>query len=170
MNTWRQLRAITLLPGMVTIVIPALIVWLTRDAEIGFGLTAPLDVLAAIAGAALVVAGIALWYRTATLFSRIGRGTLAPWDPTTRLVVAGPYRYVRNPMITGVIAVLLGEATLLGSPWLYLWAGVFFAINAIWFPLGEEPGLERRFGDEYREYSRHVPRWVPRLRPWDPAR
>ena len=153
---------------MVTIVIPALIVWRGGGVELGFGLPAPFDVVAAVAGAALIAGGVALWYRTVTLFSRIGKGTLAPWDPTSRLVVAGPYRHMRNPMITGVVAVLLGEATLLGSPGLCVWAGVFFVVNAIWFPLGEEPGLERRFGDDYREYMRHVPRWIPRVRPWQP--
>jgi protein-S-isoprenylcysteine O-methyltransferase Ste14 len=43
---------------------------------------------------------------------------------------------------------------------------IFAATNAIYFPLVEEPGLGRRFGRDYEEYRRHVPRWVPRLRPW----
>jgi protein-S-isoprenylcysteine O-methyltransferase Ste14 len=60
-------------------------------------------------GVALIAAGLALWLWTLRLFIRIGEGTLAPWDPTRRLVVEGPYRRVRNPMITAVLAVLLGE-------------------------------------------------------------
>ena len=82
-------------------------------------------------------------------------------------MVAGPYRYVRNPMITAILVILAGEAILLGSAPIAIWAAVFFAINAIYFPLSEEPGLRRRFGDEYDEYARNVPRWIPRLRPWD---
>jgi protein-S-isoprenylcysteine O-methyltransferase Ste14 len=168
MSAWRHLLAIVLLPGSVTIAIPALIVWPLDSLEVGWGLPAPLDVLSSLVGAALIVGGVGLWYRTVTLFARIGKGTLAPWDPTQRLVVEGPYRYVRNPMITGVVSVLLGEATVLGSMPLLVWAAAFVAINAIWFPLGEEPGLERRFGDDYHDYKRNVPRWIPRPRPWDP--
>jgi hypothetical protein len=44
----------------------------------------------------------------------------------------------------------------------------FFTVNAIYIPLCEEPGLEKRFGNDYRRYQRHVPRWLPRLRPWMP--
>jgi protein-S-isoprenylcysteine O-methyltransferase Ste14 len=117
-------------------------------------------------GAALVVAGLRLMYRTISLFARAGDGTLAPWDPTRKLVVRGPYRYVRNPMITGVVCVLLGEAAMFGSLGILAWAGVFGALNAVWFPLVEEPGLRQRFGDEYETYRRHVPRWIPRRTPW----
>jgi protein-S-isoprenylcysteine O-methyltransferase Ste14 len=84
------------------------------------------------------------------------------------MVIVGPYRYVRNPMITGVTLVLLGEAALLGSLGILVWAAVFLALNAIWMPLVEEPGLADRFGDEYAEYRRNVPRWVPRRTPWTP--
>jgi protein-S-isoprenylcysteine O-methyltransferase Ste14 len=68
-----------------------------------------------------------------------------------------------------VVWVLLGEAALLGSLGILAWAGIFLAINAVWFPLVEEPGLVRRFGADYEEYSRKVPRWVPRRTPWTRA-
>jgi len=100
------------------------------------------------------------------LFARVGRGTLAPWDPTRHLVVAGPYRYVRNAMISGVALMLLGEAAFWGSRAVGLWAACFLAINHLYFVLSEEPGLERRFGQQYRTYKAEVPRWIPRLRPW----
>jgi protein-S-isoprenylcysteine O-methyltransferase Ste14 len=148
--------------------IPTLIVWPLGSLDVGWGLATPLCLLPPLVAIALIAAGVALWYRTVALFARIGRGTLAPLDPPRRLVVAGPYRYVRNPMITGVTTVLLGEAALGGSPALLIWAAAFFAINAIWFPLGEERRLEQRFGDDYRVYKRNVPRWIPRLRPWEP--
>jgi protein-S-isoprenylcysteine O-methyltransferase Ste14 len=67
-------------------------------------------------------------------------------------------------MITAVLAVLVGEAALFGSVALAVWAAVVFAVNWLWFVLHEEPGLERRFGDEYRDYRRRVPRWLPRFR------
>ena len=167
MSAWRHLRAILLLPGVVTIVVPGLIV-ATAGAEVGWGLDGAAAALPVALGVALVAAGLAIWAWTVRLFARIGEGTLAPWDATRHLVVEGPYRHVRNPMITGVLAVLLGEAALLGSPDILVWAALFFAINAVYFPLIEEPGLERRFGDEYREYRRNVPRWLPRRTPWSP--
>jgi protein-S-isoprenylcysteine O-methyltransferase Ste14 len=96
----------------------------------------------------------------------VGKGTLAPWDPTSRLVVRGPYRHVRNPMISGVLGILLGEAVLLGSVPLLVWFGLVLALNAVYMPLVEEPGLRSRFGEDYETYKANVPRWVPRLRPW----
>jgi len=161
----RHLLAIALLPGTVIVVVPALI---EDDPDVGWGLNGALAALPVAAGSALIVTGLGLWAWSVVLFARIGKGTLAPWDPTRRLVVVGPYRYVRNPMITGVIVVLLGEAALLGSPWLLGWAALFFVMNVVWFALGEEPGLVARFGDEYREYQRNVPRWIPRRSAWAP--
>jgi protein-S-isoprenylcysteine O-methyltransferase Ste14 len=160
LSLWRQVRAIGPLPGMGAVVVPALIVATTDEAGFSW--------LGAVAGLPLVAAGLALMWRTIALFSRMGEGTLAPWDPTRKMVIAGPYRYVRNPMITGVTLVLLGEAAILGSLGILAWAGVFAAVNAVWMPLVEEPGLERRFGEEYDEYGRNVPRWVPRRTPWSP--
>jgi len=152
--------AIVLLPGTVTLVVPALL--LAGDApELGAGLATPWGSIAGALGAGLIAAGIGLWGWTLRLFATRGRGTLAPWDPTQRLVVVGPYRHVRNPMISAVLAILLGEAALLGSVGILIWAGAFLAVNHIYFVAVEEPGLERRFGDEYRDYKRSVPRWIP---------
>jgi protein-S-isoprenylcysteine O-methyltransferase Ste14 len=64
-------------------------------------------------------------------------------------------------MISGVTAALLGEAIIFGSPGVALWAAVFPLVNHLFLLLVEEPGLERRFGDEYRAYRLAVPRWVP---------
>jgi protein-S-isoprenylcysteine O-methyltransferase Ste14 len=166
---WRHVRAIGVLPGLGVIGIPALILALT-DFDAGWSLDGWLRALPIAAGAALMCAGLVLMYRTISLFAREGEGTLAPWDPTRRLVVRGPYRHVRNPMIVGVLAVILGEAALFGSPGVLVWGAAFFALNSVWFPLVEEPGLRERFGDEYEDYRRNVPRWVPRRRPWAPRR
>lgn len=166
MPEWRQARAIALLPGNVTIVVPALILALGSGPDFAWGLDGAPAVLVVAAGSALIVAGFSLWLWTVRLFSRVGRGTLAPWDPTSRLVVEGPYRHVRNPMISAVATVLIGESILLGSPGLVVWAALFPLINFIYFLGVEEPGLERRFGDEYRSYKRAVPRWIPRIDPW----
>ena len=168
MGRWRMLRAIVLLPGAMTVLLPAVLIYPEGGPVIGFGLAAPLAALVVLAGAVLLIVGLGLFYRTVSLFAAVGRGTLAPWDPTRRLVVLGPYRYVRNPMITGVLSVLLGEGLVLGSVSILVAGALFFALNATYMPLVEERGLTERFGDDYLEYKRNVPRWIPRLRPWDP--
>jgi protein-S-isoprenylcysteine O-methyltransferase Ste14 len=164
-SVWRHLRAVLLLPVVVAGGVPALLVW--RDGvAVGWGLRDGLAVLPVLLGAALLAGGLLLVVWTIALFASEGRGTLAPWDPTSRLVVRGPYRHVRNPMISGVVGVVLGEAALLGSPAVLIWAAAVFAVNAVYLPLVEEPGLVRRFGADYAEYRAHVRRWLPRLRAW----
>ena len=120
-------------------------------------------------GVPLVAGGFALWLWTVRLFAHIGRGTLAPWDPTERLVVEGPYAHARNPMITGVVAVLLGEALIFGSVAILVFAAGFVVVNHVFFLAYEEPSMRRRFGDDYRSYKDNVPRWIPRRTAWRPA-
>jgi protein-S-isoprenylcysteine O-methyltransferase Ste14 len=160
MSLARQLAAVGLLPVTVALVVPGLILWGNGADGGGWALV--------LVGAVLVTASVALVAWTATLFARVGRGTIAPWDPTTRLVVVGPYRHVRNPMISGVLAILLGEAAIFASVPLLLWFAGVFAANALYLPLVEEPGLRKRFGADYDAYRANVPRWLPRLSPWDP--
>jgi protein-S-isoprenylcysteine O-methyltransferase Ste14 len=117
-------------------------------------------------GGALIVVGFALFCWCVSLFARVGQGTLAPWDPTRNLVLVGPYRFVRNPMIISVALMLAGQALLWGSWVVAIWAGLFVLINHVYFVLSEEPGLERRFGEPYRVYKANVPRWLPRIKPW----
>jgi protein-S-isoprenylcysteine O-methyltransferase Ste14 len=69
-------------------------------------------------------------------------------------------------MISGVVFVLFGEALLLLSRPHMTWAVTFLVINVIYIPLLEEPQLRERFGAAYDEYCRHVPRLLPRLRPF----
>lgn len=154
----RHVLSILILPFTVTVVIPAAIL----RGGAGQGLLA-----LTIVGACLLGVGLLLVGSTVHQFWTRGRGTLAPWDPTTRLVTNGVYRYVRNPMITGVALILIGESLWFASWKLAVWAAVFFTINALYIPRVEEKGLVERFGAEYQEYMRHVPRWVPRLSPWE---
>jgi protein-S-isoprenylcysteine O-methyltransferase Ste14 len=124
--------------------------------------------LPVLAGIGTIILGLALVVMTVRMFMTIGKGTLAPWDPTQRLVVVGVYRHVRNPMISGVAAILFGEAVALGSVRLLIWCALFLVTNLVYIPLSEEPGLIQRFGDDYRLYQQNVPRWIPRLTPWIP--
>jgi len=113
--------------------------------------------------------GMYLMTVTISSFIRIGKGTLAPWSPTKKLVITGLYSYVRNPMILGVLITLIGESITITSVKIFIWSVIFFIINNIYFTLFEEPNLERRFGEEYKEYKRNVPRWIPRLKPFQPG-
>ena len=169
MRVLRHALAICLLPGTVVVLVPALIVWQSGSVSVGWGLPNGLALVPVALGTALLAVGVSLVVWTIALFARVGRGTLAPWDSTSTLVVEGPYQHVRNPMISGVLFLLLGEATLLGSPALLVWFSVVAAVNAIHMPLVEEPGLVRRYGAAYERYRAAVPRWLPRLRPWRPA-
>jgi protein-S-isoprenylcysteine O-methyltransferase Ste14 len=117
------------------------------------------------AGWLLIAAGIALYLACAFWsFAMRGKGTPLPLDPPKKLVMEGPYRIVRNPMYWGVGSIVLGEAAIFHSVALTQLA-VVFAVGVIVFVLlFEEPELRRKFGAEYKEYCRHVPRWLPRLR------
>lgn len=121
-----------------------------------------------VLGVIVILAGLFVMAQTIRTFIRIGRGTLAPWSPTRKLIIGGMYAYVRNPMIMGVFTVLLGEALAISSLAILIWALIFFAGNTAYFIFSEEPGLEKRFGEEYREYRQNVPRWIPRLKPYRP--
>jgi protein-S-isoprenylcysteine O-methyltransferase Ste14 len=145
------------LPITVLVIVP---LWIEKKRVIDTGVTFFLGLM-------LMVAGLIVMWFTISSFIRVGKGTLAPWSPTKKLVITGLYRYVRNPMILGVFTVLLGESLALWSGNILIWAGAFFLINTVYFMVSEEPGLERRFGDEYREYKKHVSRWLPRFTPYE---
>ena len=162
----RHLLSILLLPAVVTLAVPYWILSSRPSSLLGSVTASTLAAL--LAGAAVVGLGLLLVGGTIRRFATEGRGTLAPWDPPRHLVVSGVYRRVRNPMISGVILILFGEALAILSTPLLQWAVGFWVINAIYIPLLEEPMLESRFGDEYREYKAHVPRWVPRRTAWTP--
>ena len=119
-----------------------------------------------LAGILIMCAGLVLMVKTISSIIRIGDGTLAPWSPTKKLVKTGLYAYVRNPMILGVLTVLIGESIAVSSENIFIWACIFFIVNNIFFFVYEEPNLQKKFGDEYWEYKKNVPRWAPRLKGW----
>jgi protein-S-isoprenylcysteine O-methyltransferase Ste14 len=151
---------VLLLPFTVSVVVPYFVHNPERQ------LVQDHSLLMKFSGLLVGLSGISMLIYTISLFGRFGKGTLAPWSPTQKLVVIGPYRYCRNPMITGVLAILLGEAGFLNSVDIMRWAGLFFIINTIYFIVKEEPDLEKRFGEEYRIYKQNVPRWIPNFRPY----
>ncbi len=147
-------------PVTVTLVVPALIVIPSGGMRRGpFGLVT--------VGGLLMAAGLALMIWTNALFDRVGEGTLGVGDvmgEPIHLVVRGPYRHVRNPMITGVLCILLGEAAITASGSLLLWFATFLTFLATFIRFWEEPHLTR-YGGEYLDYRRNVPAGFPGSRP-----
>ena len=147
-----------ILPVIVLIIIP---IFIEKDFKFHYMFTTGPGLL-------LIIAGLTLMILTISSFIKIGKGTLAPWSPAKKLVIRGLYAYVRNPMILGVLTVLAGESILFLSGNIFAWAVIFFLINNVYFSVFEEPGLEKRFGDEYKEYKKNVPRWIPKVKPYKP--
>src|SRR5712692_622459 len=117
-----------------------------------------------VAGMVIGVAGatVALW--CIFTFASIGRGTPAPFDPPRRLVIRGPYRFVRNPMYIGAGLALASAALFYESLPLLGYAGLFFLATHVFVVGYEEPTLRRTFGQEYEVYCRQVSRWWPSIR------
>lgn len=147
-----------ILPITVLIIIPYFIL---EQRQIRFSILS-------IIGIILILVGLFLLIWIIKLFTQTGKGTLAPWSPTKNMVTTGVYGYVRNPMILAVCITLIGESLLFKSINIGMEAVVFFLVNTIYFTKVEEPGLVKRFGDEYREYKKNVPRWIPRKSKWKP--
>ena len=151
----RTMTYAALFIALVLIYLPARVLSLSgivRPAAIG----AP-QVAGMILGAA--GAAVALWCVFA--FAFIGRGTPAPFDPPRRLVIRGPYRFVRNPMYIGA-GLALASAALFYESWPLLgYAGLFLLVTHLFVVLYEEPTLRRTFGQHYDAYCRQVRRWLP---------
>ena len=161
----KMIRSIIILPGTVLVFIPAIIFLMTQDSRFHPGISTPDEIRFWVA---LLFTGIGVMFSswTSRLFMKLGEGTPAPWAPPRKMVIRGPYRHVRNPMITSVLVILSAEAIFFRSWPIAFWMLIFFFGNAVYFPLVEEKGLEKRFGDDYLKYKTHVPRWIPRLRGW----
>lgn len=167
-GTVRPLKIILLLPGNVTVVVPAFLIVIEGGVSPGWAGGEVMKAAIIFVGLLFILSGLALAVHTVRLFLRYGEGTTAPWDPTKRLVVRGAYRHVRNPMITGVLFILLGEGLATGSKYILAWFVFFFLMNHLYFIFSEEPGLKKRLGEPYVRYKGNVPRWVPRLKPYVP--
>ncbi len=135
---------------------------LLTDRALGLPQLLP-GVLGSVVGFPLVAAGLIVWGWCIVSFWR-AKGTPVPFNPPRELVVVGLYAWVRNPMLTGVFACLFGLGFLLHSlAMVFVWTPVFVLLNAIELKLIEEPELERRFGESYKEYKQRVPMFVPRV-------
>jgi protein-S-isoprenylcysteine O-methyltransferase Ste14 len=144
-----------LVPGTVAFIIP----WLIR------GQTPPVEMLSPspwLLGLLPLLVGVTLYLWCAGAFTFIGKGTPAPIDAPVYLVRSGPYRWVRNPMYLGVLAIIVGQAILFRSVALIGYALLVWLIVHLFVVSVEEPSLRRQFGEGYEAYIRAVPRWLPR--------
>jgi protein-S-isoprenylcysteine O-methyltransferase Ste14 len=142
-------------PGMVAGGIPF---WYLNETH-QLALLAPSDFPWAM-GIIPFAAGIALYLWCAGEFTFRGKGTPAPIDSPSTLVVKGPYRRTRNPMYCAVLSTILGEALYFRSPMLAIYAILLFALFHLFIISYEEPTLQQRFGAAYTRYRQSVPRWV----------
>ena len=149
-------------PGVVTGLVP----WLLTRWKVHRPV--PGGVPARVLGVGMIAVGGAVLTHSFARFVIEGMGTPLPAAPTRHLVVGGMYRHMRNPMYVALEAVILGEALLLGQRRLLGYAAIAAIPPALFVRLYEEPKLAGRFGEEYEQYRRNVPRWLPRLRPWQP--
>ena len=159
-NTFILLRwvgALLLLPINVLIIIPA--IFLDLNAPEFNNWKSWLSVVIGFLGLTLVVSCV-------RLFAKSGDGTPAPWDPVDHLIITGPYSYVRNPMLSGVIIILFSEALVFWSLPFFIYTMLFVLLNMAYFPLVEEPGLIKKYGAAYKIYMNNVTRWIPLIKPY----
>lgn len=144
-----------LAPGMVAGVIPLTMLRSGSKLETGFAsyLAIPLWVI----GFATLV-----WCFWDFLIK--GKGTPAPIEPPKQLVVSGLYNYIRNPMYIGVLLIIIGHFIWFGYWGLLIYAVVVWIAFNLFVRLYEEPNLRKRFGAEYENYLKSVPRWIPRVK------
>ncbi len=155
----RVIVYVTVFVSLVLIFVPArLMTWTGFVPPPTLGLPQIAGIVIAAAGAAAV-----LW--CVLTFAFVGKGTPAPFDPPRRLVIRGPYRFVRNPIYLAAAVALSGAALYYESLTLLAYAGIFLLaahLFVIWY---EEPTLRRTFGQEYDTYCARVRRWLPVKRP-----
>jgi protein-S-isoprenylcysteine O-methyltransferase Ste14 len=147
------LAFVVFVPGIVGVFIP---IFLLAKEPISLQGLRALGLLPLLAGACVTL--WCIWD-----FGKTGRGTPAPFDPPTVLVVKGFYRYVRNPMYVGVLLVVMSEAILFSSWPILIYALCSAAGFHFFVTLYEEPTLRRTFGSAYDDYAGRVPRWMPRI-------
>ena len=153
----------TLFAAACAVTIFGTITWLLRPLDIFIPLTLPSSMM--FGGIVLMVAGAVLALVCIGLFSSSGSLSRHAHFPDPEAFISwGPYKYVRNPMSKGLLTVLSGWGFYQLSPSILLFALVMAASMHVFVVFVEEPKLERRFGESYREYKRRVNRWVPMRR------
>ena len=155
----KYLRDVIIFPFTITVIVPY---FLYNKSQHFIPDILPLKIIAVL----MFAFGMFLFLYTNFLFKTIAKATLAPWSPKQNLVITGPYKYCRNPMITGVLFILFSEALFFHCTNILLWGCFFIVTNTIFFIKVEEPYLTKTFGEQYLRYKASVPRWIPKLKPY----
>jgi protein-S-isoprenylcysteine O-methyltransferase Ste14 len=149
-------------PGTVIVLVPYLLLSQgleLRHLDLGIG---------HLLGWPAILTGAVMAAWCATDFVRKGKGTPAPFDPPRKLVINGLYRWTRNPMYSGALLILIGESLFFESATLFVYTAMFLFAFHLFVVYYEEPTLKRKFGADYEDYYRSVPRWIPRLKKQQP--
>ncbi len=162
MKRKEYLKVVLILPGNVLVTIPVIIFLFTRNSHV-YSLLSPNNSLFYFAMVFLALGLFLAIWSVRTFYSKGGDGTPGPWKPVSNLIISGPYRYVRNPMLLGVFFLLLFESILFTSILIFYWFIIFFVVNIIYFKFFEEKELVKRFGDDYENYKKNVPMLFPKL-------
>ncbi len=122
------------------------------------GLAAPLQF--PLIGWAVFAIGFLISASGRRAFARAGTEVIPASKKNSTLVVAGPFKYTRNPMYLGILVATVGLALVIGTIAASAAPVVFFLfVNFISIPY-EEDKMERQFGDEYRAYKARIRRWI----------
>jgi len=165
----RKRRVLSIIGSVIFLLIAPLTVaglvpyWITRwQMQLSLGDLPLLSIL----GVLLILAGVPVLLDSFARFAIQGLGTPAPVFPTRHLVVQGLYRYVRNPMYVAILAIVLGQTLFFGSLRLLEYGAILWLGFHVFILVYEEPTMRATFGDQYETFCAHVPRWIPRVRPW----
>jgi protein-S-isoprenylcysteine O-methyltransferase Ste14 len=114
------------------------------------------------AGAVLFFLSLTAYLVSSYVLTSKGQGPFVEFDPPKKLVIEGPYRFVRNPVVCFLLGSMLGEAIFLSSTGVLLMFVIFAVLANGQVKNIEEPLLLQRYGEDYADYCRRVPRWIPR--------
>jgi len=166
MKKLEYFKVILILPGNVLITIPLIIYFLTKENS-SYHLINLSSILFYIS---LLFFILGLWlaiWSVRTFYNFGGDGTPGPWKPVRKLIISGPYCYVRNPMLIGVFFLLLFESILFSSMSIFYWFLIFFIGNIFYFKNFEEKDLIKRFGEDYKNYRDKVSMFIPSFIPYN---
>lgn len=162
----RGYKIISLLFGMLffLVILPAIFIFIGFFINNYLHVNLDRNIELAISVVSLVM-GLAVMLWTTFFQWRIGEGVPTPNAPTQHLIVSGPYKICRNPIELGAIFYYLGIGTMIDG----ILTGVIcfllgLVIGSAYHKIIEEQELEKRFGDEYREYKKKTPFLFPRLK------
>lgn len=115
-----------------------------------------------IGGVVWFVLSLLAYLGASIVLTTLGKGPFVEFDPPKELVIDGPYRYVRNPVVCTLLSAMFGIAWAMSSTGILLMCLIFVVLAHVQVVRFEEPLLQQRYGQAYVDYCARVPRWIPR--------